>query len=562
MKILGIQVHHNSSACLFDDEKLLYFNQEERISRFKNQSGIPWECLSEIKKITSEIDKLIITGYSYDSDSYACIYHFIRNNLGFKINDGWFSYFKPHHICHAYKSFLSSKFEESLVFVSDGRGSPFNLSDGTVAYETTTVFHVSKKRGMKTIYKKLYRENSITDVDLNSIKLSNSEYTFNNVKIAGDNQNIIIDILSNGYDVGPYYETITQYLGFNPTECGKLMGLHSYGKGDGEISNLLYDDNQFKINVNDQNIKSQYEFLESERLIDFCYETQRGLEHIQLNLINKILDRNISKNIVLTGGVALNIVANSFIRKNIPKDINLYVEPICGDEGNCLGAVQYYIYEQTSKTATIPDTLYVCGNNPLYEFELFENEKVFDDVDYSFVCNLLTSGNIVSLFQGRAEAGPRALGNRSLLFDPRIKNGKDIVNGVKRREPFRPFACSVLLEESHNWFDMSLIEESLHMMYSFDVLPGVEEIIPSVVHVDKTSRIQTVTEKQNYHFYNLIKEFDRQTNVPILFNTSFNLAGQPIVETLNDALFTLRSSEIEYLYLPEISKVIFVPNKN
>jgi carbamoyltransferase len=564
MRILGIQVHHNSSACLFDGGQLIYYNQEERLSRSKNNSGIPWNCLLEIKNITSEIDKLIITGYTYDSDSYACIFDFIITRLGFKINNGWYSFFKPHHISHAYKAFASSNFEESLVFVWDGRGSSYNLSDGTVAYETATVFHMSRDSGAKLIYKKLYRENSCENVDVSKINLVNSEYTFNNVQITGNNQNLILEILTDGYDIGPYYETATQYFGFRPTECGKLMGLHSYGKEDKQISDLLYDDDKFKINLDDAEEIEKYEFLNSnsERLINFCYETQNGLQEIQLSLIKKILSKTNCKNIVLTGGVALNIVANSHVRKNLPKDINLYVEPLCGDEGNSLGTVQHYIYEQTKSIAFIPNTLYLCGSNPSYEYELFEKEKVFNNVDYSFTCDLLTSGNIVAIFQGKAESGPRALGNRSILFDPRIKNGKDIVNRVKRREPFRPFACSVLLEESHKWFDMSLIDESPYMMYSFDALPGVNDIIPSVIHVDNTSRIQTVTEKQNFHFYNLIKEFNKQTNIPILFNTSFNLAGEPIVETLDNALHTLRRSEIEYLYLPEINEVIFIPNVN
>jgi carbamoyltransferase len=187
-------------------------------------------------------------------------------------------------------------------------------------------------------------------------------------------------------------------------------------------------------------------------------------------------------------------------------------------------------------------------------------EKVFENVEYSSVVDLLIQGNIVSIFQGRSEAGPRALGNRSILFDPRVKDGKDIVNRVKRREPFRPFACSILLEESHNWFDMTHIKESPHMMYSFKALPGVKDIIPSVIHVDNTSRIQTVTQEQNFHYYNLIKEFFVKTSVPVLFNTSFNLAGETIVEDIHDALSTLRRSELEYLYLPEVGKLIYIKN--
>jgi len=558
MKTLGIQVHHNSSACLFDDGNLIYYNQEERLSKIKNHEGIPWNCLSEIKKIIKEIDNVVITGYNYDSDFCRCIYDLITNHLGFVICDGWISFFKPHHLSHAYKSFLSSNFEESLVFVWDGRGSNFILSDGTTAYETTTVYHMSHSEGIKILYKKLYRDFPGDNLEGKTVDLLYTEDSFNNVEVIGENTDIVVEVLTDGYDIGQFYESSTWYFGFNPTECGKLMGLHSYGKKNTEISKILYDDRKFKINLRDESQVKRYNF--SNNLLDLSYETQKGLEYIQLNLINEILNKNISKNIVLTGGVSLNIVANSSIRKNIPKDINLYVEPLCGDEGNCLGITQYYINRKTNLIPKLPNTMYLCGKNPSYNCELIKNEQIFHDVNYSFICELLIKGNIVAIFQGKTESGPRALGNRSILLDPRIKNGKDIVNRVKKREPFRPFACSILLEESHKWFDMSLVDESPHMMYSFDALPGVKEIIPSVVHVDNTCRIQTVTKTQNYHFYNLIEEFYKQTSVPILFNTSFNLAGDPIVETLEDAIRTLKNSELQYLYLPEISKVIFIPN--
>ena len=170
------------------------------------------------------------------------------------------------------------------------------------------------------------------------------------------------------------------------------------------------------------------------------------------------------------------------------------------------------------------------------------------------------SGEIVTIFQGRSEGGPRALGNRSILFDPTIKDGKDIVNGVKRREFFRPFACSMKKEKVHEWFDLKGREGSPHMMYAVECLPGVEEKIPSVIHVDGTCRIQTLTEEDNIHYYNLIDAFEKLSGVPILFNTSFNLGGDPLVETIEDAINTLSYSEIEYMYLPELQKLVKVPN--
>lgn len=179
---------------------------------------------------------------------------------------------------------------------------------------------------------------------------------------------------------------------------------------------------------------------------------------------------------------------------------------------------------------------------------------------YSDIIDIIMEQNIVAIFQGRSEAGPRALGNRSILFDPRNPEGRDIVNTVKKREFFRPFAASVMLEHVHDWFDMKGIDESHFMMYAVDALPKVHELIPAVLHVDMTCRLQTVTSDENQHYYALINEFYSRTNVPMLLNTSFNLAGDPLVETLDDAIDTLNRSEIEYLYLPEKSELITVKN--
>jgi carbamoyltransferase len=158
---------------------------------------------------------------------------------------------------------------------------------------------------------------------------------------------------------------------------------------------------------------------------------------------------------------------------------------------------------------------------------------------------------IVALFQESSEYGPRALGNRSLLFDPRNKNGKDIVNKIKKREWFRPFAGTVLLEHAHDWFDMGTIKESPYMSYAIPVKEEKKSVIPSITHVDGTCRIQTVTQKQNKKFYELIKEFYKKTKVPILLNTSFNLAGETLVETLDDAHSTIERSDLKYIYLPD-----------
>jgi carbamoyltransferase len=306
----------------------------------------------------------------------------------------------------------------------------------------------------------------------------------------------------------------------------------------------------------------KYPHLNShEYMVNFTYKIQKSFEASGLALINEWLTKSGCKNLVLTGGTALNVVANAYFRKHLPPDVNLYVDPLCGDEGNIIGLCQYYIRSKTAfrDISTFPN-IFLCGNTPTYDFELKEHEVVIDNVSYSDIIDLICNQNIIALFQGKAESGPRALGNRTILFDPRVPNGKDIVNRVKGREYFRPFAGSIMSEHANEWFDMLGMEESPYMMYALDAKEGVAEKIPSVVHVDNTCRIQTVSEEQNFHYYNLIKEFYKKTQVPLLFNTSFNLAGDPIVHTVYDALESLRKSKIEYLYLPEVSKLIYIKN--
>jgi carbamoyltransferase len=171
--------------------------------------------------------------------------------------------------------------------------------------------------------------------------------------------------------------------------------------------------------------------------------------------------------------------------------------------------------------------------------------------DKHTVVELLLQQKVGAIFQGSSEIGPRALGNRSIIFDPRNPNGKEIVNIVKKREWYRPFAGTIMLEYVHDYFEMLTLKESPWMSFAVKAKPKAHKEIPSIIHVDGTCRIQTVTKEQNKNFYELIEEFYKKTGVPVLFNTSFNLAGAPLVETIEDALDTINNSDISFLYLPE-----------
>jgi carbamoyltransferase len=173
------------------------------------------------------------------------------------------------------------------------------------------------------------------------------------------------------------------------------------------------------------------------------------------------------------------------------------------------------------------------------------------NIQVKYIAELISKDNIVGIYQGRSEAGPRALGNRSLLMSPIKKENKDIMNKFKGREMFRPLAASVLQQEASKWFDMLRMKESPYMTFSFKCI-GNKNKIPAVIHVDGTCRIQTVTKNQNKNYYNLINEFYKLTKVPMVLNTSFNLAGEALVETVEDALITFKKSNLNYLYFPEL----------
>lgn len=327
----------------------------------------------------------------------------------------------------------------------------------------------------------------------------------------GDNQPI---------SVGYQFEKLSRKIGWDWYGAGKIMGLAQY-KG--------YEN------------KLDKEWL---KYLDQCSEVQRSTQEEVIALIEKSTQKYNTKNIVLSGGYGLNCVANYEYLKHFP-DYNFYIDPVCFDAGISIGQAYYH-----AKNPKPMQNFYVGLSEKRYNLDGLNHRRV----SYSDVADILCAGEIVAMFQGRSEAGQRALGNRSLLYDPRVKNGRDIVNQIKQRESFRPFAGTILLEDADEWFDMRGLKECEYMQYAVMVKKSG---IDAVVHIDNTCRVQTITKKQNKHFYNLIKAFKQKTKVPILLNTSFNLGGEPLVETFDDAIRTLNKSNINHLYLPEIGKIIY-----
>jgi carbamoyltransferase len=389
------------------------------------------------------------------------------------------------------------------------------------------------------------------------------------------------------------YEAVTQYCGWAPIEAGKTMGLFPYGAPNDKIPPIYSDGNGGRWRTADRNViiptypngaevnAGRYEaldtptdYLESgadvtllQNRRDLAYAVQTQSQEEALNLIIKAVEKTGITNVVFSGGYGLNCVANYFYLTKLNElGINFYVEPISNDAGTCIGAallIHHKITDDDTQRA-YADSLYL---GPSYHYSDDEIKTTVEkysgtliNAGHLDVVKLLREKNIVTMFQGRSESGPRALGNRSILFDPTFPDGKDFVNVVKRREYFRPFAGSILHEHAHEWFDMRSKDETPHMMYAMNCQPGVAEKIPSIIHIDGTCRIQTVKREQNPHYYDLITEFYKESGMPILFNTSFNLGGEPLVETLDDAVRTLANSLMEYLYLPEYGYLIEVKN--
>lgn len=563
--ILAINPGHNGSAALVSDGEVKYYVEEERLSRMK-YDGNPFKGMIDIMQ-RWHVDELIIAGTGQEDhklpwtgeDAYtALVRKFYPNVKVSKIGH-------EHHLGHAACAFYNSGFEKAIAIIVDGAGSKHKRkinpedekSPEVEGFEVESVFVCEYPVAISPVFK---------------------SYGFNTGGRAEVGPNIFDDAVS----LTKSYEAVSQYLGFGFIEAGKTMGLASYGKEDKNIPKLFhngrgskdvfipsYPAGAFVDQVRNPQFKQEEDPREwhkdptklPEIAKNLAWHIQQETQNHLLGLIRFAVDNLKIKNVVIAGGYGLNCVANYHFKKNLPADVNLYCEPISHDGGTAIGAAKLFWHLGSKSTQIIPQTTLYYGP----EYELDDIKSVLDanadkievkSVSYEDVAKLIAEENIVSMYQGRSEAGPRALGNRSILFDPRVANGKDIVNTVKGREWFRPFAATVLKESANEWFDMAGLQESPFMMYAVNVAADKIRKIPSVCHVDDTCRVQTVTEDQNKHYYNLISAFNKLTNVPILFNTSFNLAGDPLVETIVDALYTLYRSKLKYLYLPEMGVLV------
>lgn len=559
--IVSISRGHNGSTTLLVDGKIIFYLEEERLSRSK-WDGDPLLGLQKVFDYVDHIDHLVVCHTHRHGPIFEWTHESVYEGWVRKLAKKKFEFQthfidEIHHEMHAACGYYNSGFDTAACVIADGAGSFLKIGEiKDPCYEFESIFKIHDHTEFETVYKHIGTKESIgySEIEPNVYL---TEYP----------------------GLTKMYEAVTQYCGFPAIEAGKLMGLAPYGKPNDNLPNFFVDGwgnrnlivptypNAARINIpryeiiaedfkkHDPENPGQYTEIQK----DLAYKIQEETSDRMVELIRKAHDLTGEKNIVICGGYGLNCVANYKYIKAFP-DLNIYCEPISHDGGTSIGGAKYVYARLTGEKPESQSTVYY---GPQYDPNTYINDLNgldISDTTYAEVAELIRDGNIVTIFQGRSEGGPRALGNRSILFDPTIKNGKDIVNGVKHREWFRPFACSILKEKVHEWFDLAGMDESPSMMYAVEAKEGIADTIPSVIHVDNTCRIQTVTKDQNEHYYNLISEFEKLSDVPILFNTSFNLGGDPLVETIEDAVDTLQNSEIEYLYLPEIQKLVKVLN--
>ena len=585
MKILGISAfYHDSAVALIDDGKIISCIQEERISRKKNDHRFPTNALKKILEINklslSDINSIVFyekpflkfnrilevclafapRGFSQFAKSIPI---WIKEKLFLKMtliaelekiekidNIKEKIKFSEHHLSHAASAFFPSSFEKSLILTLDGVG----------------------------------------------------EWATSSISIGNKNEIKKISEIKYPHSLGLLYSAFTLYCGFKVNEGEhKLMGLAPYGEP--KYKDLIYDnlvkvsiDGSFELNMdyfdyctglsmfNEKFCKlfgKKYRKLNESKIDVFYMDIAASIQEVIEEIIFKICSnaKNVYQidKICLAGGVALNCVANGKIEnKKIFND--MYIQPAAGDAGGALGAALAYwhigLKKPRLKTANF-DIMQGSYLGPSYtnkevkefldqnsiSFKYLENDKLNEDV-----AKLLSEQKVIGWFQGKMEFGPRALGNRSILGDPRGEKMQSLINQkVKFREGFRPFAPSVLKEHSKDWFNLNIdspymllvskINKSKIVAYNEKNLVGLDKlnvkrsIVPAITHVNLTARVQTIEKTQNEMYYNLISKFYELTSCPILINTSFNVRDEPIVCSPEDAFKCFLISDLDYLVL-------------
>jgi len=546
MNILSINYGlHDASACILKDGEVAVYFKEERLTGVKRDVMPKLSIENCIKNFNEKIDYALIISYP-NAINYAKLTNKLSNTTIENLVE--FSY--NHHLCHASLAFYNSGFEKSIVVVVDGQGSIYADS----LSECETAYLASYPNNFKCLIKHLSvnKEHSHFEVDkkYDEIILPHKNYECN----INDGSGGIVNV----------YNTASVLISQGVLENGKTMGLSSYGSKANypnffnESSqpdwSLFTDKNSGERLFKDHENKVTKELTEENHKFyaDYAYEVQTQTQEAVGNLIEKAIQKSGCSNVCVVGGYGMNIVANHYYLQRFP-NANFYFEPNADDGGLPIGAAMLY-YHTLTKDKIIRPLKTTAFHGVPYDVSQYKGKTTSIDE----IAKLLQEDKSVAVYTGLSEAGQRALGNRSILFNPLNPDAKNIVNKIKKREWYRPFAAMVLEEDANIYFDMERIKSSPFMTISFPVREEYINIIPGVTHVDNTCRIQTIS-KTNGYVYNLLHEFKKLTGHGIILNTSFNLSGDPLVETPEDAFKTLNGSSLDYLWFEE-TKQLFSSN--
>jgi carbamoyltransferase len=560
--VLGLNTYdHDVSACLLRDGAIAFAIAKERITRAKHASGFYKEVIEyclEAEGITLDDVDLIVR------NCYVLPVPEMEERLVYFDAPGFLPEFErgdaakhplylsrqgkvvtiSHHLAHAYSAFAASPFDEGVVMIVDGVGS--YRSDVMESFPST-------------------------DTATPLARESESYYKFSGSRLEclkkvwmEPDRGFLSDEFYNMPGLGALYSRASTYIFGDWNKCGELMGLAPYGRRE-QVKHLLELDNG-KLNVPHWTIDLKQPYVMDgsnwerspamRHWEDLAWRVQDDTENVLLARARWLRETTGAKNLCMAGGVALNCVANGRVAREAGFD-NVWIQPAAGDDGIAIGCALYgWIEILKQRRGFVMDHSYVGKTysdqevaNSLQKFlvRIQVDAKRSDNVCRD-TAKLLADQRVIGWFQGASEFGPRALGNRSLLADPRKPEMKDILNSrVKHRQAFRPFAPIVLAERMKEIFEGE--EDSPFMLIAKPVRPEWRDKIPAIVHVDGTARIQTVREATNPMLYRLLREFDALTGVPVLVNTSFNIKGEPIVETPGDAVNCFLNTGIDNLVM-------------
>lgn len=576
MVILGLTLGHDGAVSILKDGKLVTSISCERIYREKKTSFINWLIIDHVLNTANlsfdDVDYIAIGGY----DKWAMKDNFIRVYYNDDISDSPFNITKDSHTKYGYDIIKDNWLVQPIT---DRWSYPF-ISVNVVIEDTFVkpgfLINHQTAHAASAHYTSPFEKSVILTLD------GSGEYPEKSGSYHyGDNDRLESMGAPNTL-IGVFYDKMTDYISLGPglTKAGTLMGLSSYGKPNQIAINewekyvrptsneLIAGDTQYyyymgskligrppysyrvwisedeKLMDNKPSGSSPYTLLERKEVdTEIGMNAAASVQYIFEKTVLKIVDDlyEITKeynngNLCLAGGSFLNCNANYKILKRSKFD-NIFIYPAAGDDGLAAGAALYvyhHINGNDKKEYTNSEIVYTGGE--------YKNDTIGEKYDPVKVAELISKSKIIAWYQGKSEYGPRALGNRSFLANPTDPNMKDILNSrVKFREWFRPFAPSVIEEYCQDYFDIDV--PSPFMLYTCPVKN--KELVPSITHIDGTARVQTVNKEDNPKYYQLIKEVEKFTGIPMVLNTSLNVNGQPIVETIEEALELFEKSDID-----------------